>query len=135
MPGIFGLITKLPRAEAERQLLQMQATLQHEAFYTTGTWIDENAGIYLGWVNKQHSFSQGMPLENEHKTLLLAFEGEEFSEHGTAAKLRQRGHHVPDIGPNYLVHLAEEDSAFPAGLNGRFQGLLVDRVAGTAKLF
>src|SRR5207245_1545432 len=35
----------------------------------------------------------------------------------------------------YLVHLYEEDPSFPAGLNGRFHGLLVDRRRGTSTLF
>jgi asparagine synthase (glutamine-hydrolysing) len=35
----------------------------------------------------------------------------------------------------YLLQLYEEDASFPANLNGRFQGLLVDRARGTAKLF
>jgi len=34
-----------------------------------------------------------------------------------------------------LVHLSEEDSSFPAGLNGLFHGLLTDRRRGTAMLF
>jgi asparagine synthase (glutamine-hydrolysing) len=34
-----------------------------------------------------------------------------------------------------LVHLYQDDPAFPAGLNGRFQGLLIDRNQGTATLF
>ena len=38
-------------------------------------------------------------------------------------------------GPSYLVHLYEEDPSFPAGLNGRFHGLLADRNRGTAVLF
>ena len=42
MPGIVGLITKMPREEAVLQLAQMVETLRHEPFYTTGTWIDES---------------------------------------------------------------------------------------------
>ena len=38
-------------------------------------------------------------------------------------------------GPSYLVHLYEEEPSFPAGLNGRFHGLVVDRSRGTATLF
>ena len=37
--------------------------------------------------------------------------------------------------PRYLVHLYEEDPSFPAGLNGRFHGLLTDRNRRTAVLF
>jgi hypothetical protein len=37
MPGIAGLITRMPREEAERQLLQMVEALYHEDFYVAGT--------------------------------------------------------------------------------------------------
>ncbi len=36
---------------------------------------------------------------------------------------------------DYLVHLYEEDSSFPAGLNGRFHGLVTDPNRRTAVLF
>ena len=62
MPGIVGLITKIPRERAERELLRMVKALQHETFYETGTWIDESLGVYVGWVAQKNSFSDGMPL-------------------------------------------------------------------------
>ena len=37
MPGIVGLITRMPRQRAERELYQMVETLRHESFYVTGT--------------------------------------------------------------------------------------------------
>ncbi|HEY1482550.1 MAG TPA: asparagine synthase-related protein [Candidatus Acidoferrum sp.] len=135
MPGIVGLITRLPRAQAEPQLLQMVAALRHEDFYDAGTWIDESLGIYLGWVSRKNSFSDGMPLKNEDGNLVLAFSGEDFAEPGVVQILKQRGHTFPEKGPSYLIHLAEENETFPASLNGRFQGLLVNRAAATATLF
>ena len=65
MPGIVGLITKMPRERAERELLRMVEALRHESFYATGTWIDESLGVYVGWVARKDSFSDGMPLCNE----------------------------------------------------------------------
>ena len=56
-------------------------------------------------------------------------------EPGIERNLKERGHTLQPGGPSYLVHLSEEDTAFPAGLNGRFHGLLTDRTRGTAKLF
>jgi len=135
MPGIVGLITRMPREQAEQELLQMIETLRHEDFYTTGTWIDESLGVYVGWVARKGSFSDGMPIRNERGDVVLAFSGEEFSEPGTASRLRERGHDLEIAGASYLVHLAEEGLAFPASLNGRFHGLLVDRRVGTATLF
>jgi hypothetical protein len=39
MPGIVGLITKMPRECAEQQLLRMVAAVRHESFYETGVLI------------------------------------------------------------------------------------------------
>ena len=65
MPGIVGLITRMPRARAERELRQMVEALHHESFYTTGTWVDETLGVYVGWVARKGSFCEKMPLQNE----------------------------------------------------------------------
>ena len=135
MPGIVVLITKMPREQAVPQLLRMVETLRHESFYTTGTWIDESSGVYVGWVARKGSFADGMPLRNERGDVVLAFSGEEFPEPGTAQRLKAQGHELDREGPSYLVHLYEDDPAFPAGLNGRFHALLADRRRGTAVLF
>src|SRR5437879_3060243 len=135
MPGIVGLITKMPRGWAEPQLLRMVEALRHESFYTTGTWIDESLGVYVGWAARRNSFSEGMPLRNERGDAVLVFSGEEFPEPGTARRLRERGHRLDAEGPSYLVHQYEEDPTFPASLNGRFHGLLMDRTRGTTTLF
>jgi asparagine synthase (glutamine-hydrolysing) len=135
MPGIVILVTKMPREQVEPQLLRMVETLRHESFYTTGTWIDEALGVYVGWVERRGSFSDGMPLRNERGDVVLAFSGEEFPEPGTAQRLRAQRHELDVNGPSYLVHLYEDDPSFPAGLNGRFHGLLADRNRGTAVLF
>ena len=135
MPGIVGLVTKLPRRLAEPQLLRMVETLRHEPFYETGTWVDEGLGVYVGWISRKGSFAEGMPVRNERGDVVLVFAGEEFPEPGTAHELRKRGHNLDVDGPSYLAHLYEEDSSFPAGLNGRFHGLLMDRTRQTATLF
>src|SRR5438128_870965 len=135
MPGIVGLLTKMPREWAERQLLRMVDTLHHEPFYVTGTWTDEVLGVYVGWVARKDSFCDGMPLSTEGGDVVLVFAGEDFPEPGTARRLKERGHRVEAEGPSYLVHLYEEDAAFPAGLNGRFHGVVTDRARGTTTLF
>jgi len=135
MPGIVGLITEMPRAMAESQLLRMVAAIRHETFYVTGTWIDESLGVYVGWVARKGSFSDGMPLRNERGDVVLVFSGEEYPEPGIECDLKRRGHALAAKGPSYLVHLYEDDSCFPAGLNGRFHGLLTDRIRGIVTLF
>jgi asparagine synthase (glutamine-hydrolysing) len=135
MPGIVGLVTKMPRGQALEQLARMVETLRHESFYTTGVWIAESLGVYIGWVERKGSFSDGMPLRNERGDVVLVFSGEEFPEPGTAQRLKERGHEFDAAGTDYLVHLYEEDSSFPVGLNGRFHGFLTDRNRRTAVLF
>ena len=135
MPGIAGLITRMPRERAERQLAVMLDTLRHEPFYVTGTWIDESLGVYVGWSARKGSLGDGMPLSNETGDVVLVFAGEEFSEPGTVARLRARGHTLDSTEASYLVHLSEEDPRFPACLNGFFHGVLADRVRGAVTLF
>lgn len=113
----------------------MVASICHESFYRAGTWIDESLGVYVGWAARENSFSDGMPVCNETGDVVLVFAGEEFPEPGTAVRLKQRGHVLGTEGASYLAHLYEEDPRFPAGLNGRFHGLAMDRRAGTAMLF
>jgi asparagine synthase (glutamine-hydrolysing) len=135
MPGIVGLITRMPRQRAELELRKMIATICHEPFYETGIWIDETIGVYAGWVAQKNSFSDGMPIHNETGDVTLLFSGEEFPEPGTIRQLKERGHRFEATASSYLVHLSEEDPFFPANLNGRFQGLLLDGTTGRAKLF
>jgi asparagine synthase (glutamine-hydrolysing) len=135
MPGIVGLITQMPCAEAQRQLLRMVGATCHESFYGTGTWSDESLGLYVGWTARGKDFADSMPLFNEGKDVVLVFSGEEFPEPGVASRLKELGHNLPAEGLAYLVHLYEQDSFFPAGLNGRFHGLLADRARGLVLLF
>jgi asparagine synthase (glutamine-hydrolysing) len=134
MPGIVGLITRMPPERALAELSRMLGTMQHESSYRTGTSVDEAAGVYVGWTVRKNSFADGMPLGNEDNSVSLIFAGEEYPDPTTAADLKQRGHAVQP-GPSYLVHLYEEDANFLARLNGRFHGLLTDRNRGTATLF
>ena len=136
MPGIVGLITNRPRQDAEHQLLRMLTSLQHEAFYNSGTWINEELGVYVGWVARNGSFSDGMPICNERKDVAVVFAGEDYQEAEVAADLKKRGHELCGNNASYLPHLYEEDrDGFFARLNGRFHGLIVDRTRQIAILF
>jgi asparagine synthase (glutamine-hydrolysing) len=135
MPGIVGIITKMPRAWAELRLRRMTNALCHESFYISGTWIDEALGVYVGWVSRRGSFSEGMPLCNEQEDVTLIFSGDEYPEPGISDRLKQRGHSLDMVGPSYLVHMYEEEPTFPKCLNGIFHGIVIDRARGTAMLF
>jgi asparagine synthase (glutamine-hydrolysing) len=135
MPGLVGLITKMPSEWAKLQLQQMVAAVRHGAFYETGTWIEESLGVYVGWTAQKNSFSDKMPLSNERGDVVLVFSGEEYPEPGMARRLKQQGHDLEAERASYLVHLYEEDPSYPARLNGRFHGLLADRTRREATLF
>jgi asparagine synthase (glutamine-hydrolysing) len=133
--GIVGLFTALPQEEATRQLARMVASIQHKAFYSSGTLCDKSVGLYVSWVVEEGGESSETPLQNERGDVVLVFAGEEYSAPEARTYLRERGHEVAAQGPGYLVHLYEEDHAFLAPLNGSFHGVLVDRNSKTATLF
>jgi len=136
MPGIVGLITNRPRQDAERQLLGMLNSLLHEASYNSGTWVNEELGVYVGWVARKGSFSDKMPIHNERNDVVLVFAGEDYQEPELAADLKKRGHDLRGNGSSYLPHLYEEDrDGFFARLNGRFHGLVIDCPRQNATLF
>jgi asparagine synthase (glutamine-hydrolysing) len=135
MPGIVGLITRTPREQAEPQLRRMLDTIRHESWYSTGTWVDESVGVYVGWAVRGGSFSDPMPVINEQGDVVLVFSGEEYPDPESINALRRQGHDLARQHASYLVHLYEEDPTFPAGLNGRFQGICIDRRVGKVTLF
>jgi len=135
MPGIVGFVTKVPRAQAEPQLLRMVDSLHHEPSYRTGTWINESAGVYVGWSVRKDSFADGMPLSNQQGSVVLIFSGEEYPDPETARRLKNKNGHPSAQGPSYLVGMYEEGTSFPTKLNGRFHGILVDLKQGTTTLF
>jgi asparagine synthase (glutamine-hydrolysing) len=135
MPGIVGLLTKLPREQAVALLSRMVEALRHESFYETGTWIDESLGVYVGWCVRKGSFCDGMPITNEREDITLVFSGEEYPEPGIARDLKERGHALDTRRSSYLVHQYEEEADFPRGLNGLFHGLVADRKRGIATVF
>ena len=119
MPGIVGLQTRMPPGWAVPQLKRMIEVLQHESFYVSGMWNDDPSGIYVGWVERKNSFSEGMPLRNGRGDRTLIFSGEDFPDPGMTQGLK-------DGAPSYLAHLSETDPNFPACLNGRFHGLVIE---------
>jgi asparagine synthase (glutamine-hydrolysing) len=135
MPGLVGLVTQMPRERAEADLGRMLESIRHDPCYRTGTWIDESAGVYVGWALREKSLADALPIRNEKGDVVLIFSGEEFPEPDTICQLKRRGHRFRDGGPSYLVHAFEEDPSFPAGLNGRFHGIVTDRQRGVATLF
>lgn len=135
MPGIIGFHTTMPRGLAELKLNRMLAAVHHDQSYGAGIWIDEPMGIYVGWVARRKSFLDGMPVRNERGDVTLIFSGEDFPDPEAVQQLKHQGHQIDQNELSYLVHLYEADPTFPARLNGRFHGILVDKSRKIAMLF
>jgi len=135
MPGIVGLITKKPYAQAIEELSQMLATMRHEPFYVTGKYVNADLGVYVGFTAHENSVSAGMPVCNGTGDVALVFSGEEYSEAGISANQKASSDAAAPYSPSYLVRLYEENPTFPVMLNGRFHGLVIDRRRKSALLF
>lgn len=135
MPGIVGLITKRPCSWAEPQLQQMLAALQHETFYSTGTWADEELGAYVGWISRNDAASASMPLINGTGDVALVFSGEEFSDAQRSHVHSSNGSASSSARLQYLIDRYASDLSFPKDLNGRFHGIVIDRARGNILLF
>jgi asparagine synthase (glutamine-hydrolysing) len=135
MPGLAGIITFKPAEKARRELARMLEAMRHEPFYRSGTWTDDSSGVYVGWMERDDPGHATMPQQSEDGRRVLAFSGQEFPAPGAVQTLRDLGHRFGPERNAHLVHLAEEDVAFPYSLNGNFHGVLIDRVQHSATLF
>ena len=79
MPGLVGIIGRSEPGRNRADLLAMWKTLQHEPFYSSGTHIDEERGIYLGWTCHKDSYCDCMPVLDENNGRFLVFYGENHS--------------------------------------------------------
>jgi asparagine synthase (glutamine-hydrolysing) len=135
MPGIVGLITRLPRPSAEPQLRSMLKAISYEPFYNTAVYIDESLGVYVGWTVLKGSFSDGMPLKSTRGDVCLVFSGEEYSDDRIAHGARNGNGSNGSSGAGYLLQRYEHDRDFFQNLNGMFHGLIADRARGVVTLF
>jgi asparagine synthase (glutamine-hydrolysing) len=127
MPGIVGMIGSGSSAESAATLEQMMKCMLHEPFYASGTYVNEGAGLRIGWVGHKNSFTDCMPIWNETKDICLIFSGEEFTDWTEIESLKAKGHEFGLEDASYLVHLYEEAGlGFIERLNGWFSGVLMD---------
>lgn len=122
MPGLVGLITNMPREKAEAQLRSMIASVRHESFYDAGVWVDEELGLYLGWVSRGGRSASTRVLSNQTGEVTLILSGQEYS---VAENDKAR----------WLDSYAKSGHEALLELNGLFHGVIVDRVRATVTLF
>ncbi len=136
MPGITGIITKNPGEKSRQQLHSMIGCMQRETFYNSGAYINDQLGLYAGWVCHAKSFSDCMPVMNEKKDLVLIYYGENFADQEVIGRLKTRDHAFDGGNASYLIHLYEEDpDSFFRKLNGWFSGIIIDMREGKILLF
>lgn len=127
MPGIAGIISKTHPENNQIDIQAMISSMSHELFYNTGTWVNDNLGVYAGWVCHQGSFSDCMPVWNEKKNIVLIYFGENFTDLELFDKLKARHHKFDNSNASYLIHMYEEEGiSFLKELNGWFSGVLID---------
>ncbi len=117
MPGIVGIIGKGPRGRHEGDLKRMIDCMIHEPFYRSGSYINEELGLYVGWTCHQDSYADSMPITNDTGEIILLFTGEHFSDDGYGE---------PSKATVLLQRYEEKGEVFLEELNGWFAGLLVD---------
>src|SRR5437016_5388358 len=127
MPGIVGIVSQRPSQEYYALLKSMVKCLIHEPFYTDGTYVNEELGLWSGWACYKEAFGDCLPIWNEKKDICLLVSGEDFADQAAIDALRRRGHEFGQDDASYLVHLYEEVGyEFLEKLNGCFSGLLLD---------
>lgn len=105
----------------------MVKAMMHETFYTSGTYVNPELGLWIGWVLHRGTFSDCMPVWNENRDICLIFIGENYADRADINRLRSAGHACGEDDASYLVHLYEECGfRFLEKLNGWFSGVLVD---------
>jgi asparagine synthase (glutamine-hydrolysing) len=80
MPGIVGVIGAGSPEENASALPQLVKCMVHESFYTSGTYVNEGVGLYVGWVCRAGSFGDCMPVWNETTDVCLILSGENFAD-------------------------------------------------------
>src|SRR5437763_2521947 len=105
MPGIVGLISQSPDKECQRLVESMVRSMEHERFYTSGTFAVPELGVYAGWVALENSFAARQPFFNEEGDIALIFSGECFPDPQTTTILKQKGHELKENNAGWLVHL------------------------------
>src|SRR5437867_3911532 len=87
MPGIAGFVVP-QRADHHRDMLQqMIGSMNHEAFYSSGTYEEPTLGTCAGWVCHKGSYADCLPIWNESRDICLLFVGEHYADPDESMRL------------------------------------------------
>jgi asparagine synthase (glutamine-hydrolysing) len=127
MPGITGIIGRTFPEKHKQDIGQMVNCMLHESFYESGTFGDDQMGVFAGWICHKDSFCDCMPVWNEKKNIVLIFFGENFTDLELFDELKAKHHRFDRSNASYIIHMYEEKGPdFLLDLNGWFCGILID---------
>jgi len=107
----------------------------HEDFYSSGTYVNRELGIFSAFVSSDSDRSPGL-VWNDVGNIGCFISGEAFIDSSDADWLRSRGHKFPNDIRLAFVHLYQElGLAALEKLNGWFSALVVDRQRRQTVLF
>jgi asparagine synthase (glutamine-hydrolysing) len=136
MPGICGIIGADNAQEDKKKIRAMAKSMMHEKFYVSGTYSSDKVGLSVGWVCREGSFSDCLPIWSERKDVCLVFCGENFLDESEIEDIKAKGHEFNKETASYIVHMYEEIGfRFLEKLNGWFCGVMVDFREEKAFLF
>jgi asparagine synthase (glutamine-hydrolysing) len=136
MPYLFGIHSREKRRINEEKLCRMMDSVFREPFYNSGRYVNDDLGLYMGWIGHKDSFEDGMPIMNESGQIALFVSGEVFHDRNVEGFSRDQSNTSSDGNASDLVRQYEErGEAFIEELNGQFSGVLVDGRIKKAFLF
>jgi asparagine synthase (glutamine-hydrolysing) len=135
MPGIVGIYGLIGPQEKASLLDRMLQPMLHESFYTSGTYVNSDLGIYSAFVNGDAVRTPEL-CWNEARTIGCFVAGEAFFDPSDLDSLRPHDHRFADDAAAALIHLyLKLGVAALEKLNGRFSGILVDTTLRQGILF
>ena len=134
MPGIAGIIRKQPYEGMRRDLDLMVESMRHEAYYVGNQYVNQDIGLYLGWLSHPCSLGECLPLISFDKRFVLIIVGENYPDHCMSISSGSNG--VLNANGQDLLRLYEEsEDKFLDSLNGWFCGVAIDLTLRKITLF
>jgi asparagine synthase (glutamine-hydrolysing) len=121
MPGLAVVVGPGDRRENEAVLQRMLRSIQHEPYYVSGTYVDEDSQLYVGWSVHPGSYCDCMPITSDDGALVLFVYGEHHSDDSSDAS------GCAGTARSLLPLIASQSLDDLRTLNGWLHGVLLDR--------
>ena len=105
----------------------MVAAMYRRGTFASGTYINEDQSVYVGWTCHPGSYGDCLPVQTAAGDLALFFAGEHYSPEGGEEEKVAKGARCSRDNAEVLLplYLEKGEDLFPY-LNGFFHGLVVD---------